>query len=98
MKRKPSWLDSSNKQVQKDLLALVREVARQGVDEIQMDYIRFPTQGKLSGAIIDFQAKDSLYAKQDSNYVFRRKEDIMLTPRLIPPTGPGPPPGSEGHS
>ena len=77
IKRKPSWLDPSNPKVQKGLLTIISEAAKQGVDEIQLDYIRFPTQGKLSEAIFDFQVKDSLFALSDSNYVAREKRDII---------------------
>ncbi len=77
IKRKPSWLDPSNPKVQKDLLAIISEAAKQGVDEIQLDYIRFPTQGKLSEAIFHFQEEDSLFALSDSNYVAREKRDII---------------------
>ncbi|MCD4796706.1 MAG: putative glycoside hydrolase [Candidatus Cloacimonetes bacterium] len=77
IKKKPSWLDPSNPKVQKDLLTIISEAAKQGVDEIQLDYIRFPTQGKLSEAIFNFQVEDSLFALSDSNYVAREKRDII---------------------
>ncbi|NQV19754.1 MAG: hypothetical protein HQ534_14590 [Armatimonadetes bacterium] len=76
-KGKPSWLDSSHSEAQKELLRIIEVVAKKGVDEIQLDYIRFPTQGKISEAIFQFQKKDSLFAIADSNYVFRTKSDII---------------------
>jgi len=76
-KGKPSWLDSSHPDVQKELLRIIEVVAKKGVDEIQLDYIRFPTQGKISEAIFQFQKEDSLFAIADSNYVFRIKSDII---------------------
>ena len=76
-KRKPSWLDSSNPVVQNYLLSLIEEIAQNGVDEIQLDYIRFPTQGNINQAIFDFQKNDSLFFSQDSTYVFRNKADII---------------------
>jgi hypothetical protein len=39
------WLDPSNETVQNYLLAIVDEVAEAGVDEIQLDYVRYPTEG-----------------------------------------------------
>lgn len=39
------WLDPTNKAVQDYTIAIAREVAQFGVDEIQFDYIRFPTDG-----------------------------------------------------
>jgi len=76
-KRKPSWLDPSNSKVQKELLSIIKKIAKSGVDEIQLDYIRFPTQGNISDAVFSFQIEDSLFAKVDSNYVLRTKSDII---------------------
>ena len=76
-KRKPSWLDPSNTKVQKELLSILKKIAKSGVDEIQLDYIRFPTQGSISDAMFSFQIEDSLFAKADSNYVIRTKSDII---------------------
>jgi len=76
-RKKASWLDSSNSQVQNTLLEIIEEVAKSGVDEIQMDYVRFPTQGKISEAIFSFQEEDAFNAKLDSSYVNRQKSDII---------------------
>ena len=51
---KSNWVDPSLPQVQDYLLALVREVAGLGVDEIQLDYVRFPTEGNLADAVFAF--------------------------------------------
>ncbi len=77
-RRKPSWVDSSNPKYQEMLLNLISYVASQGVDEIQLDYIRFPTQGKIDKAVFHFQREDSLLATVDSSYVWREKEDIIV--------------------
>ncbi len=77
-KRKgPAWLDPSNKKTQNMLLKLIDWTAQQGVDEIQMDYVRFPTQGDVQNAIFAFQEEDSLFAKKDSLYKVRKKDDII---------------------
>ena len=76
-RRKASWLDSSNSSVQEDLLYLIEQAARSGVDEIQLDYVRFPTGGKLSNAVFQFMEEDEIYAASDSNYVKRTKPDII---------------------
>jgi hypothetical protein len=39
------WLDPSNEAVQGYLLAIVDEVLSAGVDEVQLDYVRYPTDG-----------------------------------------------------
>ena len=77
-RKKASWLDSSNSQVQNTLLDIIEVIAEKGVDEIQMDYIRFPTQGKISDAVFAFQKEDSLKAKNDSTYILRQKADIIM--------------------
>ena len=77
-RKKASWLDSSNSQVQNTLLDIIEVIAKKGVDEIQMDYVRFPTQGKISEAIFAFQKEDSLKAKNDSTYILRQKSDIIM--------------------
>lgn len=51
---KSNWVDPSLPQVQEYLLAIVREVAELGVDEIQLDYVRFPTEGNLADAVFAF--------------------------------------------
>jgi hypothetical protein len=42
------WTDTSNPKVQEYNIALAKYVADLGVDEIQFDYVRFPSDGDLS--------------------------------------------------
>jgi hypothetical protein len=44
------WCDPTNRDVQDYNLQIAVELANKGVDEIQFDYIRFPTAGDLSDA------------------------------------------------
>lgn len=44
------WCDPTNRDVQDYNLALAIELANKGVDEIQFDYIRFPTAGEIGDA------------------------------------------------
>lgn len=44
------WCDPTRKSVQDYMISLAQEVASMGVDEIQFDYIRFPTSGNHSDA------------------------------------------------
>ncbi len=44
------WCDPSNKKVQDYNIALAVELAEAGVDEVQFDYIRFPTNGDQADA------------------------------------------------
>ncbi|MFW5808082.1 MAG: putative glycoside hydrolase, partial [Spirochaetota bacterium] len=48
------WLDPTNRHVQDYTIAVALEAARLGVDEIQFDYIRFPTDGDQSDAVFAY--------------------------------------------
>jgi len=48
------WLDPSNEETQNYILDLVEELANAGVDEIQFDYIRFPTLGPVNDTKYNF--------------------------------------------
>lgn len=46
------WCDPGNRRVQDYNIALAAEIARAGVDEVQFDYIRFPTNGDQQDLMI----------------------------------------------
>jgi len=48
------WLDPSNQETQDYILTLAEELAQAGVDEIQFDYIRFPTLGPVGQTDYNF--------------------------------------------
>ena len=56
------WLNPNNQEVQNYKLDIIKEIISLGVDEIQLDYVRFPTEGHLLDA--DFGIPDSM-TKQD---------------------------------
>jgi len=76
-KKGPMWLDPSLSMVQNDLFALIDTVIQSSVDEIQFDYIRFPTQGSISKASFWFQREDDRKYFADSTYVKKKKENII---------------------
>src|SRR5262245_36255301 len=45
-----AWVDPLREEVWKYNVAIAREAAGKGFDEIQFDYVRFPTDGKLGAA------------------------------------------------
>ncbi len=51
---KEIWCDPTNKRVQDYNIGLAIELSRKGVDEIQFDYIRFPTVGNLNDAAYSY--------------------------------------------
>jgi len=50
----PNWVDPALPEVQQYLVDLALEVAGFGVDEIQLDYVRFPTEGRIEDAVFSF--------------------------------------------
>jgi peptidoglycan/xylan/chitin deacetylase (PgdA/CDA1 family) len=48
------WVDPSNEETQNYILTLVEDLAKAGVDEIQFDYIRFPTLGPVNQTAYNF--------------------------------------------
>jgi hypothetical protein len=47
---KLAWVDPFREEVWNYAIAIAREAAAKGFDEIQFDYVRFPTDGRLSAA------------------------------------------------
>jgi hypothetical protein len=47
---KLAWVDPFQEEVWDYAIAIAKEAAAKGFDEIQFDYVRFPTDGKLSAA------------------------------------------------
>ena len=47
---KLAWVDPTREEVWDYLIAVAKEAARKGFDEVQFDYVRFPTDGRLSAA------------------------------------------------
>ncbi len=73
----PAWLDSSNKEVQELLLSLIREVSKTNIDEIQLDYVRFPTGGNVKSAIREYETVDDSLITINSQYQKREKFEII---------------------
>lgn len=48
---KGQWLDPYNREVWDYILGLAREAARKGFKEIQLDYVRFPTDGDVTTCV-----------------------------------------------
>ena len=65
------WLDPSNKQTQDYILTLAEDLAKAGVDEIQFDYIRFPTLGPVSRADYNFDESKTEKYEVIRNFIVR---------------------------
>ncbi|MBN1501515.1 MAG: hypothetical protein JW982_15250 [Spirochaetes bacterium] len=70
------WLDPTNKEAQDYNIALAVELARYGVDEIQFDYIRFPTAGDLSDAVYKYSYGRKSNQETITEFLARAYEQI----------------------
>ena len=77
----PGWVDPSLPEVQQYLLDLAAEAAELGVDEIQLDYVRFPTQGDASDAIFSFDPIE--VAKHEIITEFVRRARLVVAEREV---------------
>ena len=80
-KGKLAWLDPANRAVQGYLLALAREAADLGVDEIQLDYVRFPTEGDVGDAVFAFDRDKTPRHRLIADFVGRMRR--VTAPRGV---------------
>ena len=59
------WTDPSQPKVQEYDIALAKEAARAGADEVQFDYVRFPAEGDQKDASFNFQAEHPTWQRTD---------------------------------
>ena len=59
------WTDPSRPEVQEYNLALAREAAAAGADEIQFDYVRFPAEGDQKDARFAFESEHPKWIRAD---------------------------------
>jgi hypothetical protein len=77
------WLNPNNLEVQQYKIDIIKEIISLGVDEIQLDYVRFPTEGHLLDA--DYGIPDSLTKPDVINdfvskvYEVTRQEGVTLS-------------------
>ncbi|MDY6935939.1 MAG: putative glycoside hydrolase [Spirochaetota bacterium] len=76
---KELWCDPSNKMVQDYNIALAIELADKGVDEIQFDYIRFPTVGNIRDA--DFKYHFGRMSNEETIAHFLKRAYNEISPR-----------------
>ena len=77
----PGWVDPSLPEVQQYLLDLAAEAAELGVDEIQLDYVRFPTEGNPSDAVFSFDPTQ--VAKHEIITEFVRRVRLVVAKRDV---------------
>jgi hypothetical protein len=76
-----AWVDPSNPGVQEYNLAIAKELAELGVDEIQFDYIRFPTMGNTWDAAYGFD--EQKVPKHEVITAFLARAQEQLAPHEV---------------
>lgn len=59
------WTDPSHRRVQEYNLALAKQVAGAGVDEVQFDYVRFPAEGDQKDTQFEFEKENPAWQRHD---------------------------------
>jgi hypothetical protein len=70
------WADPSNKTIQDYHLAISKELAQMGVDEIQYDYVRFPAWGDTKDAKYSFDEKKFKKDEIITDFLKRQRENL----------------------
>lgn len=78
--RGQAWLDASNEATWEYNLAITQEVIEYGVDEVNFDYIRFPSDGPMSTMRfknwpVEGQERKSYVMKQYFEYLYNNLKD-----------------------
>jgi hypothetical protein len=77
---KQVWVDPSLAAVQDYNLALARQAAQSGVDEIQFDYVRFPAEGDQADAQFAFESEHPKWQRSDVITAFLKRAYAELHP------------------
>ncbi len=77
------WTDPSQPQVQDYDIALARQAASAGADEIQFDYVRFPAEGDQKDAKFDFETTHPTWQRSDVIADFLDRAYAHLHPRGV---------------
>ena len=74
------WVDPHAKEVQDYNLAIARELEALGFDEIQFDYIRFPSDGNTSQCLYTYRKDSAMYKSEILADFLRRSKEILSIP------------------
>ncbi len=74
------WTDSSNPKVWDYNIGLAKFAAANGADEIQFDYVRFPTEGDQKDAEFLFEAEHPEWKRADAITAFLKQAQAELKP------------------
>jgi len=70
-----AWVDPSQREVWKYNVEIAREAADFGFDEINFDYVRFPTDGNMKNALVPSSSAKNDIMKDFYNYISESLKD-----------------------
>ncbi|MCD6579701.1 hypothetical protein J7L48_09505 [bacterium] len=81
---KPSeyWVDPNSSFVRNYIIEIVKELRNVGFDEVQLDYIRFPTDGNQENRTSKYQI-DSIEKEEVLNYFLKELKTVVDIPLSI---------------
>lgn len=77
--KKLAWVDPSSREVWEYVVALSNDALSYGFDELNYDYIRFPSDGKISNIAYSVTKKDALYSIQIKSFMAYLREQMKDT-------------------
>ena len=78
-----AWVDPSHPVVQEYNLGIARELAEMGVDEIQFDYIRFPTKENVEYGESDLYGQEAPRYKIITDFLARARSELAAHQVLL---------------
>jgi len=73
---KLAWVDPTREQVWDYLIAIAKEAAAKGFDEVQFDYVRFPTDGRLSAARYSRPNNQAVRLETIASFLARARREL----------------------
>jgi len=73
---KLAWVDPTRQEVWDYVIAIAKEAAAKGFDEIQFDYVRFPTDGRLSAARYSRPNNQAVRLETVSGFLARARREL----------------------
>ena len=73
------WVDPHSKFVREYNISIASELEKLGFDEIQFDYIRFPSDGDISRCFYSFREDSSMYKSEIlADFLLQAKENLSI--------------------
>ncbi|HPD20612.1 MAG: putative glycoside hydrolase [Desulfomonilia bacterium] len=77
--REKNWLDPANPDVQKYILTVIEELVENGVDEIQLDYIRYHADGRTDTGVEGVSRTDVIASFLEKVYAITKPRGVLLS-------------------